>query len=86
MPIKNGIEFLDEQIKKGCRCKHIALMSGDFTEESIVKAKSLGVKLFIKPFKVEEIFNWLNQIEGDMDPKRKLSDWFLKGMPEQSED
>lgn len=31
-----------------------------------------------------EVFSWLDQIEGDIDPKRKLADWFLKRMPENS--
>jgi CheY-like chemotaxis protein len=30
MPIKNGLDFLEDQIKKGCKCKHFALMSGAF--------------------------------------------------------
>ena len=81
MPIKTGLDFLEEQIKKGCRCNHIALMSGAFTDESVSKAKSLGIKIFKKPFKITEIINWLEQIERDIDPKRKLSDWFLKRMP-----
>ncbi len=86
MPIKNGLDFLEEQIKKGCRCKHIALMSGAFTDESVSKAKSLGIKIFKKPFKITEIINWLDQVERDIDPERNLSDWFLKEMPENSED
>ena len=86
MPIKNGLDFLEEQIKKGCRCKHIALMSGAFRDDSVSKAKSLGIKIFKKPFKIAEINNWLDQIEKDIDSERKLSDWFFKGMPENSED
>jgi len=86
MPIKNGLEFLEEQIKKGCRCKYFALMSGTFTDEEFSKAKSLGIKIFKKPFALTEIINWLNQIEKDIVPKRKLSNWFLKRMPEISED
>ena len=79
MPIKNGIDFLQEQIKKGCKCKHFALMSGTFTDEDLYKAKSLGIKIFKKPFKLEQVMDWLDQIEKDIDPKRKLSDWFLGG-------
>ena len=82
MPIKKGIDFLEEQIKKGCRCKHFALMSGEFSEEDVSKAKSLGIKIFEKPFKLAQIINWLDQIEKDTDQKRKLSDWFLKRIPQ----
>ena len=86
MPIKKGIGFLEEQIQKGCKCKHFALMSGDFSNEDIYRAKSLGVKIFKKPFTLNEITDWLDQIEKDVDPKRKLSDWFLKRMPETRND
>ena len=86
MPIKKGTNFLEEQIKKGCRSKHYALMSGDFTDGDVSKAKSLGIKLFKKPFKLKEVINWLDQIENDIDPKRKLSDWYLERMPQISEE
>jgi DNA-binding NtrC family response regulator len=76
MPLKNGLDFLEEQKKRGCKCKHIALMSGFLMDESIERAKSLGIKIFIKPFRMDEIFNWLDQIEKNIDPKRKLSDFF----------
>jgi DNA-binding response OmpR family regulator len=82
MPVKKGIDFLEEQIKKGCKCKHFALMSGDFSDEDVSRAKSLGVHIFKKPFNVEEISNWLDQIERDINPKRRLSDWFINKVPE----
>jgi DNA-binding response OmpR family regulator len=82
MPVKKGIDFLEEQIKKGCKCKHFALMSGDFSDEDVSRAKSFGVHIFKKPFNIEEITNWLDQIERDFNPKRRLSDWFLNKMPE----
>lgn len=76
MPIKNGLEFLEEQIKKGCKCKHMALMSGYFTDEDLSKANLLGLKIFKKPINLSELINWLDQVEKDVDPKRKLSDFF----------
>lgn len=86
MPVKNGLEFLEEQIKKGCNCKHLALMSGAFTDEDISKAKSLGIKIFKKPFDLIEVIHWLDQIEGDIDPKRELADWFIEKIPKISEE
>jgi len=78
MPYKDGMSFLEEQIKKGCKCKHIALMSGDFNDNTELKANLLGIKTFKKPFNLKELTNWLDQVENDIDPKRKLSDWFFK--------
>ena len=76
MPYKKGLDFIDEQIKKGCKCKHIALMSGYFTDEDVSKANLLGLKIFKKPFDLSEIITWLDQVEKDIDPKRKLSEFF----------
>ena len=78
MPYKDGMTFLEEQIKKDCKCKHIALMSTDFNDNTELKANLLGIKTFKKPFNLEELTNWLDQVENDIDPKRKLSDWFIK--------
>lgn len=78
MPYKDGMNFLEEQIKKGCKCKHIALMSGDFNDNTVLKTNLLGIKTFKKPFDLPELTNWLDQVENDIDPKRKLSDWFIK--------
>jgi DNA-binding NtrC family response regulator len=86
MPIQNGMTFLEQQAKKGCRCNHKALMSGAFTDEIISKAKELGLKIFKKPFNITDIIDWLDEIERDIDPKRELSDWFLKGMSQKSDD
>jgi len=77
MPFKNGLDFIEEQINKGCRCKNIALMSGAFTNEHLVKAKSLGITIFEKPFQLVDINNWLDRIEKNIDPERRLADWFL---------
>lgn len=84
MPVKNGLDFIEEQINKGCKCQHIALMSGDFSEEYISKAESLGIKIFKKPFKMTEITDWLDQVEQEIAAERKLTDWFFKEKPEDS--
>jgi len=78
MPMQNGLVFLEEQINKGCRCQNFTLMSRGISSEDMAKAESLGIKVFIKPFKLAEIINWLEQIEREIDPKRKLSHWFLQ--------
>jgi YesN/AraC family two-component response regulator len=85
MPVKNGFAFIEEQINKGCRCHHIALMYRVFNKEHFDKANSLGVKRFKKPFRLSEIKSWLDQVEKDITPKRKLSDWFLNRIPQHEE-
>ena len=81
MPFKNGLDFIEEQISKGCRCKNIALMSGAFTNEHFAKLKSSGIMYFKKPFKLDDLEIWLDRIEKNIDPERKLADWYLKKIP-----
>jgi DNA-binding NtrC family response regulator len=83
MPFMNGLDFIDEQIKKGCKCNHLALMSGSFTDEYLTKAKSLEIKIFTKPFKLTEIEEWIESIEKNIDPNRKLADWYLSRINKQ---
>ena len=77
MPCMNGLDFVDEQIKKGCKCNHLALMSGALTEECLTKARSLGLKIFPKPFRLSDVGRWLDQIEKEINPNRKLADWYV---------
>jgi FixJ family two-component response regulator len=76
MPFQNGLDFIEELISRGCRCKNIALMSGSFETEHLSRAKSLGLTIFTKPFYTADIYNWLDRIEQNIDPDRKLSDLF----------
>ena len=78
MPVQQGIDFLEGQKRKGCQCKNMTLMSGDFTEKDVLRAKSIGLKLFRKPFSIKEILEWIESTEKKIDPNRKLSDWFLE--------
>jgi len=78
MPVQQGIDFLERQKHKGCKCKNMALMSGDFTESDVVRAKSIGLVLFRKPFAITEILEWIESIEKTIDPDRKLADWFFE--------
>jgi CheY-like chemotaxis protein len=77
MPVKKGVDFLEEQISKGCKCKSLALMSGDFSAIDMERAASLGIKLFKKPFHLGELIRWLESVEKNTDPNRKLSSWYL---------
>ena len=77
MPFIKGIDFLEQQISKGCKCKHLALMSADLTEADSDRARAVGIKLFNKPFALEEIDAWVDEIEASIPPNRKLLDWFF---------
>ena len=74
----DGIEFIKGLKEKGCRCQHIALMSGAWTEQDISSANQIGVKLFKKPFELKQLIEWFEEIEKSIDEDRKLANWFIK--------
>ena len=72
MPVMKGLDFIEKQLEKGCQCQHLALMSGDYTQDDLVKAKDMGLKFFQKPFDIADVFEWLDQIEKEINPRRQL--------------
>lgn len=77
MPSMKGIDFLERQIRKGCRCKHVALMSGDMTPDDARRAGEMGITLFTKPFLHSALTQWIEDVESSIPEGRKLSDWFV---------
>ncbi|RMF92744.1 MAG: response regulator [Candidatus Schekmanbacteria bacterium] len=75
MPVSTGIEFVRNQRKKGCKVKNIAIMSGDWTDSDVKKAKKYKCHIFYKPFGIEEINKWLDLCESRIDPQRRLYSW-----------
>ena len=77
MPNLKGILFLENQIEKGCRCDHLALMSGYLSDSDIQRAQEKGIKVFRKPFSIREIDKWVSEVEKVISPARRLTDWYL---------
>ena len=75
MPNITGLEFIENQIKHGCKVRNIALISGDWSEPETKRAHELGCLTFSKPLRIAELIDWLNQCEKRIDPNRKLWDW-----------
>ena len=75
MPNVNGLDFLEALVGKGCRNPHYAVISGQWTEATISRAKQLGCRLFAKPFDIRDITLWLEEVEASITPERKLLDW-----------
>ena len=71
MPAVNGIEFVNKLNLIGCRCKHIAMISGHWTEEVLQEVLPLGVSVFAKPFYLESLYSWLDKAEKDGQKDRK---------------
>jgi len=73
MPNVNGLEFIKNLRKNGCKIKNIALVSGYWDPKDVLKAKELGCAVFHKPVAPEELFEWIDTCEKDIDPQRVLS-------------
>ena len=74
LPTKTGLELIKEQRLKGCKVKYRALMSGDWTDSSLKKARELGCHILHKPFDINEMFQWLDECSEKINSKRKLYD------------
>ena len=72
----SGLEFMEHQIKKGCKIPHFAIVSSYCSELNQEYAEQLKCKIFQKPFTVKEFYCWLDSCEKQIDPERKLSNAF----------
>jgi len=73
MPGPIGLDYIAEQIKNGCQVKHIAMMSGYWSVEDEKRAHELGCHILTKPFHVDELNDWLDQIEAERKLQRRKS-------------
>ena len=60
----NGLGGWEELKNNGCRVKNIALVSDNWAEIDISKAKELGCSIFYKPVAPEELFEWIETCEN----------------------
>ena len=76
MPNMTGLSFIENQKKKNCKCQHIVLMSGNWTDTDLSRAHELDCKTFNKPFSFNEFYKWLDEVVKAIEPSRELCDWF----------
>ncbi len=77
MPNISGIGLIEKLDKNGCKVKNRALISGSWTPSELNQAKDLNCKIFKKPFKMEELEDWLDDCEKTIDPNRVLHNRFF---------
>ncbi len=82
MPKVNGLKFIENLRKKGCKIKNIALVSGYWTEKDISRAKEIGCSVFHKPLLHEQLNKWLDNCEKNIAPNRILSQFMPCHLPE----
>ena len=76
MPNFNGVEWLENAIKKGCKIPKIAVISGKSTRDQQKKVEQLGCTFFDKPFDIFELERWMANGEHDIDKNVVYEDWF----------
>ncbi|MBW2565763.1 MAG: response regulator [Deltaproteobacteria bacterium] len=74
----SGLEFLEQQIQKGCKIPNIAIASGDWSDSNLKHAQRLGCTTIEKTPKLDALADWLHERGLQIDPSRLLSSWFLQ--------
>lgn len=75
MPGMDGLQFIENQRSKNCKCQHVAVMSGSLSDEDVSRAEELGCRVFEKPFAMQALFHWLDDIEDGSRPAGRLCNW-----------
>jgi len=71
----NGIDCIESLIEKGCRQRHFALMSGNFSDTDLARASKIGCALFTKPIEMDAFAAWVDLVEKSIPSGRILYDW-----------
>lgn len=76
MPKVDGMSFIENlKEEKVCSIKNIALISGYWTKQEIMKAKKLDCAIFFKPVSPASLIEWLEVCEKNIHQERILSDF-----------
>jgi CheY-like chemotaxis protein len=75
MPRMTGTEFLAYQSKRGCKVdiRNKAVISAYIDDENEKIIEELCCSSFNKPFRLDELFDWLNECEKRLDLSRRLN-------------
>jgi len=64
MPKVGGIKFIETVFKKGCKCKHLALIADKALDVgSLNRMAKYGTRFFMKPLDFDELDEWLVRAE-----------------------
>lgn len=70
----SGLEFVENQARKGCKIRNVALLSASWPNDDREHAERLGCRTFPKPVHLREIYAWLDECERGISPDRMLAD------------
>lgn len=75
IPNMKGLDLLQSLMEKGCRKPQFAITSRSWTVAEVERARQLGCKVFTKPFCINDIIQWLAEVEPLIPPDRQLTNW-----------
>jgi DNA-binding NtrC family response regulator len=76
MPNIEGIDFFKKLKKKGCHPLvqgNVAIVSGYLTIHYMNELNDLGIQYFRKPFKLSDIFDWVDECHARIEETLKTS-------------
>jgi CheY-like chemotaxis protein len=76
MPKVSGLEFLEQQLQKGCKIPNIAVTSGAWSDSNLKYAERLGCTALEKTPTWGALIDWLDERGPQIDLSRSLSNWF----------
>jgi len=71
----NGIDYIERLIKRGCKQRYFALISGSFSQTDVTRASNIGCALFTKPLEMQPVQAWVESVEQRIPIDRILYDW-----------
>jgi FixJ family two-component response regulator len=79
MPGVNGADFLRSLVASGCRCPHVAILTGLSLSRALPASLPPVVRVFTKPVDWAALTEWLNSCRRTSVAARRLSDTYLRG-------
>ena len=76
LPRMTGLEFIEHQQTRGCKgiAQNKALLAESLTPAELARARQLGCKVFIKPFRFRDFSQWLDGREQEIPSDRRLGE------------
>lgn len=87
MPHMSGLDLIRFQMEKGCHAppQNKAVISAALSPEQVQEFQALGCYYLRKPFKLQELLDWVHSCEQNIPANRKLTEveeaWLLAGSP-----
>jgi DNA-binding response OmpR family regulator len=64
MPRVNGLDFLQDVYKRGCKCTNLAIITAKgLDERDMQRIARLGTRFFLKPIDSRELYAWVDRVE-----------------------